>query len=356
MNPRSLYLTRARRYAQQWLARGSADLIDWKKYAGNPILREENHQERIPQHWRDPYVWKHEGRWLMVLVGKYEGDKFGRVFLYQSENLTDWALIGDLVQGTPTQGFGWECPNYFPLGDKYVLVVSPFGPVIYSVGDFNGARHHSNSWYTLDHGKPFYATNTYQDDDGRTILVGWVKAGGNGWNGCMSLPRLLALDASDQLIIRPIPEIEKLRGAKQHFERSLGTRTESGENTPLLGEQMEIKATFQLQQAESFGFNFIDDEGEHPLTFNYQSHELSMGGQTAQLQFTKDAYQIELHLFVDHSVIEVFINQREVFTTTFYAKLDEYHDLKIVPFITQGKGKYTIDVWKLDPAQIGGSV
>ena len=133
-------------------------------------MSEKSHKGEIPQHWRDPYVWKQDGRWLMVLVGKYEGDNFGRVFLYQSENLTDWELIGDLIQGTSSQGFGWECPNYFPLEDKYMLVVSPFGPVIYSVGDFDGARHHANRWHTLDHGKQFYATNTYMDGalDSRT--------------------------------------------------------------------------------------------------------------------------------------------------------------------------------------------
>ena len=356
MNPLSLYLTRARRYAQQWLARGSADLIQWEKYAGNPILREENHGEQIPQHWRDPYVWKQDERWLMVLVGKYEGDKFGRVFLYQSENLTDWALIGDLIQGTAAQGFGWECPNYFPFKNKYILVVSPYGPVIYAIGDFDGARHHSDGWYTLDHGKHFYATNTYQDNRGRTILVGWVKAEGKGWNGCLSLPRQLALDDSGQLTIQPVPELEKLRGPHQHFERTLETQSESAGTAPLFGEQMEIKATFQMQQAESFGFSFIDDEGEHPLTFDFHTHQLSMGDQTARLQFTEKADRIELHTFVDHSVIEIFINQREVFTTTFYFKLAEHHALKIAPFVRQGKGKLMIDSWKLSAAEMSGRV
>jgi len=81
-----------------------------------------------------------------------------------------------------------------------------------------------------------------------------------------------------------------------------------------------------------------------------------MSDQTAQLQFTKEAEQIELHVFVDHSVIEVFINQREVFTTSFYFKLAEHHALKIAPYISQGKGKFTIDAWKLNAAQNTGQV
>jgi sucrose-6-phosphate hydrolase SacC (GH32 family) len=100
----------------------------------------------------------------------------------------------------------------------------------------------------------------------------------------------------------------------------------------------------------------IDDQGEHPLTFDFHTHQLSMGDQTARLQFTKDVDQIELHIFVDHSVIEVFINRREVFTTTFYFKLAENHPLKIVPFIRQGKGKFTVNSWKLNAAEMSGRI
>jgi sucrose-6-phosphate hydrolase SacC (GH32 family) len=81
-----------------------------------------------------------------------------------------------------------------------------------------------------------------------------------------------------------------------------------------------------------------------------------MGDQQAALQFTRDAEKIELHLFVDHSVIEVYINQREVCTLTFYPKLAENHRLKISPFVNNGLGKFSIDVWKLDSASMTGRV
>jgi beta-fructofuranosidase len=356
MNPRSLYLTRARRSAQQWVATGTPDLVTWEKHPANPIPNEEIHGEKIPQQWRDPYVWKDGDRWLMVLCGQFEGEKFGRVFLYQSENLVDWKYVGVLSQGSTAQGKGWECPNYFKLGDKNVLVVSPYGPVIYAVGDFDGERHLADAWHILDHGVPFYATNTYVDDQGRTIIVGWVKAQGEGWNGCLSLPRLLKLDSQNQLRMRPIPELEKLRKGHQTFERVLDVITESAGTAPLFGEQIEIKANFQLQQAESLGFRLLDDEKEYELIFDYQSHILRFGDQWAQLQFTRNSDRIEFHIFVDRSVIEIFINQREVFTITFYPKLGENHALKISPFINKGVGKFSMDVWKLDAADITGQV
>jgi beta-fructofuranosidase len=355
MNPRSL-LSPARRYAQQWVATGSPDLLSWQKHPDNPILREEIHGEKIPEHWRDPYVWKEDDRWLLVLCGQYKGENFGRVFLYQSKNLFDWQVVGELSRGTSAQGRGWECPNYFKLGDKYVLVVSPYGPVIYTVGDFDGLQHHSQVWHILDHGTDFYATNTYMDDQGRTIMVGWIKAKGDGWSGCLSLPRLLELDADHQLKIKPLPELEQLRGAHQHFERDFEILTESAGTAPLFGERLEIKARFQMRQADSFGFTFIDDDGDYPLTFDFHSHRLWMGDQQADLQFTRGEDLIELHIFVDHAVIEIFVNQWEVFTMTFYPNLAENHALKIAPFIKNGLGKFQMDVWKLNPAKITGIV
>jgi beta-fructofuranosidase len=354
MNPRSL-LTIARRHSQQWMATSSPNLVTWKKHPGNPILSEAIHGEQIPQQWRDPYVWKENGKWFMVLCGQYPGEKFGSVFLYQSENLRNWDYVNRLYQGSESQGKGWECVNYFKLGGKRVLVISPYDPVIYSVGEFDSKHHLADSWHTLDHGKDFYATNTFIDEQGHTILVGWVKAKGNGWAGCLSLPREIQL-SNGNLTIKPIPELEELREVHQTYERKLETVTENAGTGPIYGERVEIKAKYRLKEAESFGFKLIDDEDEHELAFDFQSHRLQLGDDFADLQFTRDSDQIELHIFVDYCVIEIFINCRETFTTLFYPQLAETHALKISPFIKNGRGEFSVNVWKLAEAPVVGDV
>ena len=347
MNPRSLLLARARRYAQQWMATGSPDLLAWQKSPDNPILSESIHGDQIPQHWRDPYVWKEAGRWLMVLGGEALGEKSGCVYLYESPNLLDWAYVGVLAQETSVRGKGWECPNYFRLGDQYVLVVSPYGPVIYSIGEFDGQQHHAGEWYTLDHGQDFYATNTYVDDQNRTIIVGWVKAKGNGWAGCLSLPRTLKLRDDGQLSIQPIPELQKLRQSHVDYERTLETVVEEAGTGAFFGERIEIKARFELQQAQSFGFRLIDDDDEHELAFDYPAETLQAFGEQIQLQFTRGAERIDLHIFIDHSVVEIFINQREAFTTVFGPQLADTHTLKVAPFVKQAQGRFAVDFWRL---------
>ncbi len=52
-----------------------------------------------------------------------------------------------------------ECPNFFKLGDQWVLFVSPYGKVQYFVGDFDAAtcRFTPRTRGLLDYGSSFYA-------------------------------------------------------------------------------------------------------------------------------------------------------------------------------------------------------
>jgi len=109
-----------------------------------------------------------------------------------------------------------ECPNFFNIGDHWVLFVSPYGKVQYFVGDFDpdSCRFHAQTNGMLDYGPNFYAPNTMLVPDGRRIVWGWVNGfkSGHGWNGCLSLPRELSLSKSGQLRQEPAPELRKLRG------------------------------------------------------------------------------------------------------------------------------------------------
>ncbi len=351
MNPKAL-LARAKRGSQQWLASGSPDLLTWQKYPGNPILHESIHSEPPVQQWRDPYVWKEGDDWLMVLVGEYPGEKLGRVFLYRSSDLLHWEFASQLAQDPLARGRGWECPNYFRLGEKYMLVISPYGPVIYSLGEFDGRQHHAGDWHTLDHGKDFYATNTYFDERGRAILVGWIKAGEKGkWAGCLSLPRLLTLAQNGDLRVAALPELERLRRAGQNYTVQIERGSEHAGTAPFFGESIEIKARFELQAAESFGLILSDDEGEHKIALDFPTQTITVLDESARLEFPPGAGATDLHVFIDQSVIEVFVNGREVFTKAFAPQLAENHALRSAPFVLKGKGHFSAEFWKL--ADIG---
>lgn len=68
-----------------------------------------------------------------------------------------------------------ECPNFFKLGDKWVLIISAHlvldtGTVLYYVGDFKDNRFIPESDGVLDSGY-YYAPLTHLDDKGRRIMT-----------------------------------------------------------------------------------------------------------------------------------------------------------------------------------------
>jgi len=140
------------------------------------------------------------------------------VNIYESENsaLTQWKYRGVLFQIPDPQARTAECPNFFRIGDHWVLLVSPYGKVQYYAGSFDveTCRFQADSHGLVDCGPNFYAPNTMQLPDGRRIMWGWVNGfpGGRGWNGCLSLPRVLSLSNDGQLRQSPAPQLRKLRG------------------------------------------------------------------------------------------------------------------------------------------------
>ena len=96
----------------------------------------------------------------------------------------------------------WECPDFFPLGKKHVLLYSTAGGVYWETGELDPKElvFHSEKRGILDHGA-YYAQKTQVDDHKNRILWGWItekrsddELRAAGWAGCMALPRILTLE------------------------------------------------------------------------------------------------------------------------------------------------------------------
>ncbi|PGD66986.1 glycosyl hydrolase family 32, partial [Bacillus toyonensis] len=110
------------------------------------------------------------------------------LLIYKSEDLYDWKLQGELQTNLKDFGFMWECPDYFHLDGKDILIFSPQGiqatkdsyqnvyNVIYAIGtlDLENLYFHVDSYYELDKGFDFYAPQTLQDPAGRRIMFAWA--------------------------------------------------------------------------------------------------------------------------------------------------------------------------------------
>src|SRR5450432_3120577 len=123
----------------------------------------------------------------------------------------------------------WECPDFFPLGKKHVLLYSTAGKVIWESGELDPKelKFHSERRGILDHGA-YYAQKTQLDAHKNRILWGWItekrpddELRAAGWAGCMALPRVLSLSDDGSLEMRIAPEVRSLRGKAFTMARSI---------------------------------------------------------------------------------------------------------------------------------------
>ncbi|MEO8426233.1 MAG: glycoside hydrolase family 32 protein [Verrucomicrobiota bacterium] len=343
----------ASEYAEQWVATGDSSLIHWQKNPANPVLSEALHGSLKIYDWRDPFFFQHQENSYLVLGGHVNQGKDARgvVNLYQATNreLTQWKYVGVLFSHPDSQVKNIECPNFFKLGKRWVLVISPHGPVQYFVGDFDVATHQFKSVQrgTLDIGGNYYAPNCMLDPNGRRLMWGWINGfkGGNGWNGCLTMPRILTVGSDDQLRQEPAPELKKLRGKK-----SKSTEVAVGNSASFIetgkGDAMEILAEFEPADATAFGLKVRrSTDGQREIGVSYDGHQLEVAGAKAPFKLLPDEKTLKLHVFLDRSVMEVFVNNRACFTRVIYPG---ENDLGFGAFATGGKVRLrSLEAWPL---------
>ncbi len=323
-------------HAEQWAAIGDDDLINWRKSPANPVLSEALHAGTKIYDWRDPFIFKDRNRTFMVMGGNLNRAKGGEavVNIYEAENpgLTQWKYRGVLFKLPDASARTAECPNFFKLGERWVLFVSPYGKVQYFIGDFDAAacRFEARTRGVLDCGPNFYAPNTLQMPDGRRIVWGWINGfpGGRGWNGCLSLPRVLSLSRDGQLQQSPAPQLKKLRGKAVEW-RNIPLEGD-GNIFPLPGTNtLEIGLEMDLKDAKNVAIQFKNGtDGAQPLAMNFNDSGFKLMDAEGPLSPAGADRKLSLRIFVDRSVLEVFANDA-LCATKFISPLDARATMRI---------------------------
>ncbi len=302
--------------AAQWAAIGDDHLINWQKSPANPVLSESLHGGTKIYDWRDPFIFQEGHRTFLVTGGNLNEAKGGEavVNIYEAQNpeLTQWKYRGVLFKLPDPKARTAECPNFFKLGDKWVLFVSPYGKVHYYVGDFNATtcRFEPQTHGVADCGPNYYAPNTMLVPDGRRIVWGWVIGfpGGHGWNGCLTLPRVLSLSRDGQLQQNPAPQLAKLRGrlVQQRniiLEGDAKTINLPGTNT------FELGLDIDLLKAESISVGFKSGTNDaSSVVMNFSGSRFQMPKAESPLSLHGKDRNLKVRIFVDRSVLEVYAN------------------------------------------------
>lgn len=183
--------------------------------------------------FRDPKVWRQDGTWWLV-AGAQSTDHRGQVRLYRSEDLREWTFATVLFEDPDPSVYMLECPDLFPLGDRWVLTYCPMTTARpagyagrnghnagYVIGDWApGEQFRTAAEYRpADWGHTYYAPQSFEAPDGRRLQLGWMggftlplaSQAEDGWSGQLSVPRELTLGEDLRLRALPVAELATLR-------------------------------------------------------------------------------------------------------------------------------------------------
>ncbi len=353
---------------EQWLALGDSELRHWTKYQGNPVLSLDNHDgPSVLGDWRDPYLFEYQGAIFMVLGAVLcdRSEELAAVLLYRAHNneLTEWRFQSVLFSSPRYERRFLECPNFIRLGNRWVLLVSPYHPVEYYVGELEHQRlqFHPKRKDRLDHSIDFYASNAFTTPDGRVIVVGWISGfkKGLGWNGCLSLPREIELSEDNTLLQRPARELTQLRDREYGIScRRLRNRLERVPG--LESTTLEIRARLRPSGAGRFGLRLrMGPSDNSGLEIALESDAVIVGGmkvrfapEIEELVANRSAAEVDICLYLDNSVLELFLFDGRIAVTKIVEEPDDH--LQVGVFADGELQLEEFRAWSLRPAPVQG--
>lgn len=292
-------------------------------------------------HFRDPKLWFAEGLWRLVL-GVSDSRDMGQVYLYRGKTLRDWEFDRVLAVSDGSMGYMWECPDFFPLGDKHVLTFSPQGIQahrgyrrrnLYQCGYVCGSWQAGQDFVPetpfieLDNGHDYYAAQSFQAADGRRIIMAWLDmweseqpTEAEGWAGSMTLPRALSLSADGRLRAVPVAELASLRAAEEALPPIIldNTTVKLAEN--IGAQEIILHWDRKNARAERYGIRlgrslmiYMDTQIERLVLDRFYPDVHLSGSRSTALQ---PGDTLILHIFFDYSSVEIFVNEGEAVLTS----------------------------------------
>lgn len=299
------------------------------------LMSNTDYPKNLSCHVRDPKVFEWQNKKYLIL-GARDKESQGCALILKSDNLINWSYE-TIIRSSRPFGYMWECPDMVFLDQRQLLITCPQGikqdginyANVHQCGYFmikegtEGVHVELESFEQLDWGHDFYAPQTFIDQKGRTILIGWMGLPDieysnptieKGWQHALTLPRELHVK-NGKVLQQPVEEFKQLRKNVQCL------------NAQELNQQKFNKAVFELEIKgnDSFTLFFSSD---CTLCWNQELLTLAMGesgrGRTPRsVEIEKLSY---LRIIADTSSIEIFVNDGEkVFTSRFYATLSDRH-------------------------------
>lgn len=352
-------------FQNQGLAYSNDNGNTWKKYSGNPVIKNPGIRD-----FRDPKMfWNSRVKKWNLIMAVYD-----RVYIYSSANIRDWKFESEFGTGSGAHGGVWECPDLFPLkvegGNliKWVMLVSinPGGPnggsaTQYFTGDFDGHNFipddKKEKW--IDWGPDNYAGVTYSDipaADGRRIFLGWMSnwayatvVPSSVWRSAMTIPRELALKSSGtglSVTSEPVRETAGLRILSDTLslneQKIKGDKEIPSGKIPLM--QSELLLEFNMADSKADTSGIIMENNIHDkLIIGYSNPEKKVfidRRKAGESDFSKNfsavssaPYQagklLKFHILTDAASVEVFVDDGSLVMTSLVFPKEKYSSLRL---------------------------
>ena len=352
---------------------------DYEKYDKNPVLTAKDLPKGASKvDFRDPKIWKGNDGNFYCVIGSRPADGSGQILLYRSKNGFEWEFVSILAKNQNRYGKMWECPDFFELDGKYVLLTSPQDMLpeglefhngngtLCIIGELDPETHTLKEQFCqgVDYGIDYYAMQTLLAPDGRRIMIAWMqnwdtlayRCNDSGWFAQMSLPRELSVK-NGRLYQVPIRELNAMRANKVEYNNVVIKDTRltldqiEGRTVDL---ELVIRPADKDNLYKKFEFCFAENEKYHStLCFRPDESVLKIdrkfsGSERALVHQSSclvngDSNELKLRVILDKFSVEVFINDGEqVMSAVILTK----QEAKGISFFADGAAK--LDIVKYD--------
>lgn len=358
-------------------------LLNWEKVTGKAVIPHAKPGEpKLPYNIFDPCIWKQDEYYYALTAGRKPIPESGKPvraeFLHRSKDLEDWEYLHTFLEGDHygLVGDDGACPYFWPIGKKHILLhFSHMSGGKYILGDYDTDRDK----FVITHGGDFnhgpvkpggvHAPSACPDGKGGVITIFNMNPAmtTEGWNQIMTLPMRLTLDGPDNLAIEPAGNIESLRGEHQHIDQTELPANKEIVLDAIKGNSMETVAVLDPRGAQAVELNVLRSPDAEEVTRiiiqkgrgyrrnstitldNTRSSILpdaqSRPPETAPFPMSGNA-PVELRIFIDRSVVEVFVNGRQYVALRVYPGREDSAGVSLRA-VGQDATLRSLDVWQM---------
>lgn len=359
-------------------------LLHWQK--AGPLIDVKGLRD-----FRDPYVW-FEGGQARMIIGAAFGGEGGGVAYYRCVNLANrrcWKKQPDIAPfwKMDPDSLIWEMPIFTKLSDgKYILEANPIGGKIskygtqatramYWIGTWDGAHFVPDQFKPkmLDLIPGHLSPTVERDAEGHLMGIGIVDERRSdeaqlraGWAHVFSLPRVWRLLPDGETLGQsPLPELAQLR----QTSGTIDTVVRGAGDLPIgdQGRTAEMTVEFDVPPTNGvYGVTLAgapDGSEVTRLWYDPRSHEVVLDKRHSTLAKDGEGPQVlrgdyderafgrprDFHIYIDHSVVDVFINDAAAMSFRIYPAGAASTRLGVMSD-TQTQAK--VRAWRLDVAPI----